>query len=53
MSTRGAMTTLRRRALGLAFLLCMVLFVTLCVAIYEKAFSSSVRVVLKDRTSVV
>ncbi|GAA4620790.1 MCE family protein [Saccharopolyspora hordei] len=41
------MTTLRRRALGLAFLLCMVLFVTLCVAIYEKAFSSSVRVVLK------
>ncbi|MBF6507939.1 MCE family protein [Nocardia farcinica] len=47
MSTKGALTTLRRRALGLAFLLCMVLFVSLTVATYQKAFTSSVDVVLK------
>ncbi|MBB5154721.1 MCE family protein [Saccharopolyspora phatthalungensis] len=37
----------RRRALGLALLLCMVLFVSVTVAIYQKAFASSVDVVLK------
>jgi phospholipid/cholesterol/gamma-HCH transport system substrate-binding protein len=53
MSTRGALTqtrltqTLWRRSLGMAFLLCMVLFVGLTVAIYQKAFASSVDVVLK------
>ncbi|MDA3649814.1 MCE family protein [Saccharopolyspora indica] len=47
MSTKGALTTLRRRALGLAFLLCMVLFISLTVATYQKAFTSSVDVVLK------
>ncbi|MCI2417092.1 MCE family protein [Saccharopolyspora sp. K220] len=48
MSTRGALTTtLRRRALGVAFLLCIALFISLTVAIYQKAFASSVDVLLK------
>ncbi|MGW1679141.1 MCE family protein [Saccharopolyspora sp. NPDC002376] len=45
MSTRGKI--LRRRVAGLAFLMCMVLFVSLTVASYQKAFTSSVDVVLK------
>ncbi|GAA0504815.1 MCE family protein [Saccharopolyspora thermophila] len=38
---------LRRRALGLAFLLCMALFVSLTVAVYQKKFTPSVDVVLR------
>ncbi|MGW3467532.1 MCE family protein [Saccharopolyspora sp. NPDC000995] len=44
---RVSRKALRRRALGLALLLCMVLFVSLTVAIYQKAFASSVDIVLK------
>ncbi|CAM06027.1 MCE family protein [Saccharopolyspora erythraea] len=46
MSTRGAMTTLRRRLLGVAFLMTIVLFLSLTVATYQRAFTSSVDVVL-------
>ncbi|MGP4015279.1 MCE family protein [Saccharopolyspora sp. 5N708] len=44
---RVSRRTLRRRVLGIAFLLCISLFISLTVAIYEKAFASSVDVVLK------
>ena len=47
MSSRGALTTLRRRALGVALLMCMVLFVGLTVAIYNRAFESTVDVLLR------
>lgn len=47
MSSRGALSTLRRRALGVALLMCMVLFVGLTVATYNRAFTSTVDVVLR------
>ena len=47
MSTRGALTTVRRRLLGVALLMCIVLFLSLTVAAYEKAFTSDVDVVLR------
>lgn len=47
MSSRGALTTLRRRALGVALLMCMVLFVGLTVAIYNRAFESTVDILLR------
>ena len=46
MSARGALTTLRRRLLGVAFLMTIVLFLGLTVATYQKAFTPSVDVVL-------
>ncbi|GAB3294521.1 MCE family protein [Parasphingorhabdus pacifica] len=51
MSTRGAFTTLRRRLLGLALLMCIVMFFGGTVAIYQKMFASSVDVVLKADSS--
>lgn len=47
MSTRGALTTVRRRLLGLALLMTIVLFLGMTVATYKKAFSSTVDVDLK------
>lgn len=51
MSTRGALTTLRRRALGVALLLCIVLFFSLALAFYNRAFTSSVDVVVRADTT--
>ena len=51
MSTRGALSTLRRRLLGVAFLMCVVLFISLTVGIYQKKFSSTVDVVLRAESS--
>ncbi|MBQ6641288.1 MAG: ABC transporter substrate-binding protein, partial [Saccharopolyspora sp.] len=47
MSTRTALFTARRRLLGLALLMCIVLFLALTVATYQRAFTSSTDVVLK------
>jgi phospholipid/cholesterol/gamma-HCH transport system substrate-binding protein len=47
MSAQGTLTTVKRRVLGLALLMTMVLFVTTCVAIYQKAFSNDVEVKLQ------
>ncbi|MEB3368704.1 MCE family protein [Saccharopolyspora mangrovi] len=47
MSARGAVTTVKRRLLGLALLMSMVMFVVLCLAFYNKSFTSSSDVVLK------
>lgn len=47
MARGGALTTLRRRALGLSLLMSMVLFVGLTVAIYQRAFESTVDVLLR------
>jgi phospholipid/cholesterol/gamma-HCH transport system substrate-binding protein len=47
MSSRGAFSTLRQRSLGLALLMSMVVFVGLCVAIYQRAFESTVDVLLR------
>ena len=47
MSTRTALFTARRRLLGLALLMCIVLFLALTVATYKRAFTSSTDVVLK------
>lgn len=47
MSTSGVVTTVRRRLLGLALLMTIVLFLGLTVATYKKAFSSTVDVQLK------
>lgn len=46
MSARGTFTTVRRRLMGLALLMSMVLFVSLTVAIYQKAFKPVVEVML-------
>lgn len=46
MSARKTLTTVRRRLMGLALLMCMVLFVSLTVAIYQKAFKPVVEVML-------
>ncbi|MDR7302445.1 MCE family protein [Haloactinomyces albus] len=43
---RRVLTTVRRRLMGLALLMCMVLFVSLTVAIYQKAFKPVVDVML-------
>jgi phospholipid/cholesterol/gamma-HCH transport system substrate-binding protein len=51
MSTRGALSTLRRRLLGVAFLMSIVLFVSLTVGIYHKAFTSTVDVVLRAEST--
>ncbi|RRO12994.1 MCE family protein [Saccharopolyspora rhizosphaerae] len=47
MSARGTVTKVKRRLMGLALLMSMVLFVVLCLAFYNKAFTSSSDVVLK------
>jgi phospholipid/cholesterol/gamma-HCH transport system substrate-binding protein len=47
MSARGALSTVRRRLLGLAFLLSVVLFIGLTVGIYQKAFTPTVDVELQ------
>ena len=47
MSTRTALFTARRRLLGVALLMCIVLFLALTVATYQRAFTSSTDVVLK------
>lgn len=46
MSARGTLTTVRRRLMGLALLMCIVLFVSLTVATYQKAFKPVVDVML-------
>ncbi|GAA2809708.1 MCE family protein [Saccharopolyspora taberi] len=51
MSTRGALTTLRRRLLGVALLMTIVLFLGLTVATYQKAFTSSVDVKLHTESA--
>lgn len=51
MSTRGALTTLRRRGLGVALLMCMVLFVVTTLAFYNRAFTSTVDVILKAQAT--
>ena len=51
MSKRGAFSKLRRRLLGVALLMCIVVFFGGTVAIYQKMFSSSVDVVLKADSS--
>ncbi|GAB2746273.1 MCE family protein [Salinifilum aidingensis] len=47
MSRQTVGTTVRRRLLGVAFLMCVVLFVTLTLAFYNRAFESTVDVVMK------
>ncbi|MBE9374952.1 MCE family protein [Saccharopolyspora sp. HNM0983] len=47
MNTKRALTTTRRRLLGVAFLMSAVMFLSLTVAIYQKAFTSTVDVVLQ------
>ncbi|SDR12725.1 MCE family protein [Actinopolyspora saharensis] len=47
MSARGRASTVKRRFMGLALLMCMVLFVSLTVAIYQKAFKPVVEVELR------
>lgn len=47
MNTSSALSTLRRRLLGVAFLVVVVLFVSLMVAFYRKSFESTVDVVLR------
>ncbi|WP_017976829.1 MCE family protein [Actinopolyspora halophila] len=47
MSARGKASTVKRRFMGLALLMCMVLFVSLTVAIYQKAFKPVVEVELR------
>ncbi|WP_263249871.1 MCE family protein [Saccharopolyspora rosea] len=44
---RVSRRTVGRRLLGVAFLMCIVLFLSLTVAVYEKAFTSDVDVVLR------
>lgn len=51
MSARKTLTTVRRRLMGLALLMCMVLFVSLTVAIYQKAFKPVVEVVLRAEST--
>lgn len=46
MSTHGALSTLRRRLLGLLFVITMLGFVGLSVAMYNKSFSTFTRVTL-------
>lgn len=47
MSRQTVGTTVRRRLLGVALLMCVVLFVTMTLAFYNRAFESTVDVVLK------
>lgn len=47
MSARGAVTKVKRRLMGLALLMSMVMFVVLCLAFYNKAFTASSDVILK------
>ncbi|MCA1225772.1 MCE family protein [Saccharopolyspora sp. 6M] len=47
MSTRTALLTVRRRLLGLALLMVIVLFLAFSIATYQRAFESTVNVVLK------
>ena len=47
MSTRSALFTVRRRLLGLALLMCIVMFLTFSVLTYQRAFESTTDVVLK------
>ncbi|MEU6127698.1 MCE family protein [Saccharopolyspora sp. NPDC047091] len=47
MSTRTALFTVRRRLLGLALLMVIVLFLAFSIATYQRAFQSTVDVVLK------
>ena len=47
MSAQGTFTTVKRRVLGLALLMTIVLFITTCVAIYQKAFSNDIEVKLE------
>lgn len=51
MSRQGTLTTVKRRFMGLALLMCMVLFVSLTVAIYQKAFKPVVEVVLHTEST--
>ncbi len=51
MSTRTTLTTVRRRLLGVAFLGVLVLFVTLTLATYNKAFTSTTDVVLRTNSA--
>ncbi len=47
MSARKTLTTVKRRLMGVALLMSMVLFVSLTVAIYQKAFKPVVEVTLR------
>ncbi|MBQ0922836.1 MCE family protein [Saccharopolyspora endophytica] len=47
MSAGGAVTKVKRRIMGLALLMSMVMFVVLCLAFYNKAFTASSDVILK------
>ncbi|GAB2657405.1 MCE family protein [Saccharopolyspora gloriosae] len=51
MSTRSALFTARRRLLGLSLLMCIMLFFAFTIATYQRAFESSVDVVLKAARS--
>ncbi|MDI2029078.1 MCE family protein [Saccharopolyspora sp. TS4A08] len=47
MSAQGAVPKVKRRLMGLALLMSMVMFVVLCLAFYNKSFTSSSDVILK------
>lgn len=47
MSARGTLTTVKRRVLGLALLMTIVMFVVTCLAFYQKAFSNNIEVKLQ------
>ncbi|MEV4728912.1 MCE family protein [Saccharopolyspora sp. NPDC049426] len=47
MSADGAVTKVKRRLMGLALLMSMVMFVVLCLAFYNKSFTASSDVILK------
>lgn len=51
MSTRGALTTIRRRLLGVTLLMCVVLFFAVTIATYQRMFTSTVDVVMRAQST--